>query len=524
MTPAGTWVLTRHALRRDRLLIGAWLGVLTAVVAASAGATGSLYPTVADRVAAARAIDASPAVVALYGPVLDPRRLGELAMTKTTVLYAVLVAVLAVLLVRRQTRGEEESGRAELVGATAVDRSAPLAAALLEATLVSLAAGVLAAAADVVGGLPASGSVAFGAGWAATGLVGATLGAVACQVSASARTCVALALGTLAGLYLLRALGDTSWADVPVVPWLSPLGWSTRLRAWGDPRWWVLLLHLGLAAGLTALAVVLRGRRDLGAGLVHARSGPASGRIGRPLGLALRLTRPALLGWSAALLATGAVLGTVARDAGALLDSPAARAALARLGGAGAPGRALLAAELSVAAVVVTCFAVAVVARAGADEREGRTAEVLATPTSRTAVLLASALVALVGSAWLLLVTGLGAALGAGTAAGDAGRIVPAALAQAPAVWLVTALAVAALGWGARWAAAGWGLLVAFLTLGQLGELLRLPGWVVRLSPYAHAPRMPAEPFAPVPALVMSGLAVLVLAGAAWVHRGRDVG
>ncbi len=422
MTPAGTWVLTRLALRRDRVLVGAWLLVLTVVVAASAAATGSLYPTAADRVAAARAIDGSPAVVALYGPVLDPRSLGELAMTKTTVLYAVLVAVLAVLLVRRQTRGEEESGRAELVGATGVERSAPLAAALLEATLVSLAAGLLATAADVAGGLPVTGSVAFGAGWAATGLVGAAVGAVACQVSASARTCAALALGTLAALYLLRALGDTTWAGVPVVPWLSPLGWSTRLRAWGDPRWWVLLLHLGLAAALTVLAVVLRGRRDLGAGLVHARPGPAHGRLGSPLGLACAgPARPGRVERRSPGRRCGPGHGGARRGRAAGL--PAARAALARLGGRGGPGRALLAAELSVAAVVVTCFAVAVVARAGADEREGRTAQVLATPASRTAVLLAPALVAVVGSAWLLLVTGLGAALGAGAAAvGRSGR------------------------------------------------------------------------------------------------------
>ena len=90
--------------------------------------------------AAARAINASAAIVALYGPILDVRSLGELAMTKLTVLYAVVVALLVLVLVRRHTRVDEESGHAELLGGTAVGRDALLAAALLEGAL-AVAAG-----------------------------------------------------------------------------------------------------------------------------------------------------------------------------------------------------------------------------------------------------------------------------------------------------------------------------------------------------------------------------------------------
>ena len=66
--------------------------------------------------AAAEAINASPAIVALYGPILDVHSLGELAMTKMTVIYAVFVAIMFLVLVRRHTRVEEENGQTELVG------------------------------------------------------------------------------------------------------------------------------------------------------------------------------------------------------------------------------------------------------------------------------------------------------------------------------------------------------------------------------------------------------------------------
>jgi ABC-2 type transport system permease protein len=151
----------------------------------------------------------------------------------------VFVALLFVVLVRRHTRTDEESGRAELLAGTAIGHHALLAGAVLEATAVALVLGVLAAVADIAGGLEVQGSVAFAASWVGVAWVSIGITALACQLSASARTCAGLALAGIGVLFALRVVGDTGpgW-----VSWLSPFGWSTRLRAWGDTRWWVLLL------------------------------------------------------------------------------------------------------------------------------------------------------------------------------------------------------------------------------------------------------------------------------------------
>ena len=223
----GTGLLLRFALRRDRILLPAWVLVLTATVVASAAATGPLYATTADRVAAAEALNASPAIVALYGPILDTSSLGELSMTKMTVLYAAFVAFMSVVLVRRHTRVEEETGRAELVGATAVGVDAPLAAALAEAVLASVVLGVLVAAGNIASGLPVTGSVLFGASWTGIGLVGAGITVLAAQVSSSARTVGFVASGAVGVLYLLRAIGDTS-AAVAVVADAVRLGHAAQ--------------------------------------------------------------------------------------------------------------------------------------------------------------------------------------------------------------------------------------------------------------------------------------------------------
>ena len=159
--------------------------------------------------AAAEALNASPAIVALYGPILDTSSLGELSMTKMTVLYAVFVAFMSVVLVRRHTRVEEETGRAELVGATAVGVDAPLAAALAEAVLASVVLGVLVAVGNIASGLRRHrlGALRRVVDRHRPGRRGRSR-VLAAQLSSSARTVGFVASGAIGVLYLLRAIGD----------------------------------------------------------------------------------------------------------------------------------------------------------------------------------------------------------------------------------------------------------------------------------------------------------------------------
>lgn len=527
-TLTGTLRLTRFELRRDRVLASVWLALLFVICYASAAATESLYPSAAERILAANLINASPAAVALYGPILDPASLGEVAMTKTTVLYAMFVMGLGLVLVRRHTRTEEETGRQEMLAATLVGRNAPLASAIVESAGVMVAVGLLAALGGVVGGLPVQGSLLFGASWLGSGLVGIAIAAVAVQLAPSARTCALVATGAILVAYLLRAAGDTSSAGW--LSWLSPLGWNTQLRAWSEPRWWVLLLYPALAAALIALAAVLRGRRDLGAGLLAERPGPAEGspRLRDVVALTLRVHSHALVGWTVGAAVLGVVFGSIIPNLGSLFDSATGQEMLRRIGGPGIVEDAMMAAILSVVSMVVTGFAISVAAHGATDETDGRTEQVLATATPRALSLSALVAVALGGATWLLLVTGLATGLGYGVAGGGLGdtfgRTLAAALAPAPAVWLTAALAVLCLSLGSRWAVLGWAVLGVFVTVGLVGELLRLPTWVIDLSPYQHVPLVPSEAMAWGPELSLVALTLAALGVAWWTYRSRDIG
>jgi ABC-2 type transport system permease protein len=515
----GARLLLVRDLRSDLRLILPWVAALTLMVLASAASIESLYPDVHDRLQAATALNDSPATVALYGPIVDASSAGELAMTKLTVLYAFVVALLPLVLVRRHTRGEEESGRTELVGATRLGRDAPLSAALMLGAVVSLATGALAAAVDAAAGLPVTGSLLFGASWAGIGLVATGLTAVACQVFASGRACAGLATGALGGLYLVRAVADVGPARVG---WLTPFGWGTRLHAWSDPRWWVLLLYGGLSGGLAVSAYVLRGRRDLGSGLVATRPGPRSGsaRLVGAGSLVWRLDRSALTWWTAGVAAMGTLFGLIAPGVDDMLDTDAGRRVIEQLGGTGKLEDMMLAAVVAMSGVLITCFGLMVLGRAGADEREARTEIVLATAVSRYRAFWSAVTLALAGVLWLLVVTGVTMGLGAGR---GPTALLPAALAQWPAAAVVVAAASLAWGWRAAWVASGWAILVACLVLEAVGGLLDLPGWVQGLSPYAHVPAIPVEPQDPAATAALLVVTCALVAAGTVRYRGRDL-
>lgn len=513
-------LLTRLAWRQDRLLIAVWTLALVAFCYASAAATPSLYASTAERVQAAQAINDNPAVVALYGPILDVHSAGELSMTKATVLYAVFVALLGMILVRRHTRTDEESGRTELVSAGAVGAHAPLTAAFAAATGVFVLLGVLVALADIAGGLAVGGSLLFGLSWTLLGLVGAAVTLVAAQLVPSTRTCAALAGSMIGALYLLRAVGDTSAA---ALSWLSPFGWATQLRAWSGTRWWVLALYVALVVALVVLAHALRSRRDLGAGLVAARPGPARGApaLGSSLSLALRLHRGMLIGWTIAVVGMGALMGAIAPGVSGLLTGQAAQEMIRRLGGPGSLERTLIAAEASIGALVVTAFAIGVVAHTSHDEQTGLAERTLSSGATRRALFAGTLTVAAGGALWLCLATGIGVALGYRR---DVVPVVFSVLATAPAVLVIVGVGV--LGWSLRpgWYAAGWVALGLSLVVGQIAQLLNLPTWVGGISPYSHLALLPSESFRPMPALVLVLIAVAIGAVAWLRYRSRDVG
>jgi ABC-2 type transport system permease protein len=328
--------------------------------------------------------------------------------------------------------------------------------------------------------------------------------------------------------YVLRAVGDLAQGDPGLASWLSPIGWSQQIRPFAGDRWWVTALPLLAAAVLVPVAFALQSRRDHGAGLLPDRPGPAAGHLDGVHALAWRLQRGVLAAWLGGAALMGAVLGSVAHNVTGLLESSEMRDFVVRLGGEQGLTDAFLAAEVGILGSMVAAYAVVATSRLRAEEIRGHAELVLSTATSRTGWALSHVAVALGGTTVVLLVIGAAVGFGHGAAVGDVagqtGRLVVAAAAQIPATWVMVGLVLALFGWAPRTVpAVAWGLLVAFVVLGEFGALWGLPAWVLDLSPFAHSPTLPGGAVEAGQLLLLLGAAGFlgVMGVVGW--QGRDL-
>jgi ABC-2 type transport system permease protein len=97
------------------------------------------------------------------------------------------------------------------------------------------------------------------------------------------------------------------------------------------------------------------------------------------------------------------------------------------------------------------------------------------------------------------------------------------AFAHLPAVWVMIGLALVAVAWLPRFDWLGWGLLAAVVFLGELGPLMNLPEWMQKISPFSVTPKIPVEAMNWTPELVLTAIAVGLVAVALVGYRRRGM-
>ncbi|MFG2938064.1 ABC transporter permease [Streptomyces sp. NPDC048282] len=515
----GTGTLLRFALRRDRVTTPVWIAVNTLMVLSMPNTLKGLYGTDAERADLLRQVDTNASFRALIGPLFDTS-LGGLTAWRVGVYAGLLAAVTSLLVVVRHTRDEEETGRAELLASGAVGRRASLTAALLAAAVANGVLALLVAAG--LAGQGAAGALALGLGLGAVGMVFATMAAIVAQLTESARLARGLTSGVLGAAFVLRAAGDSAKTDGSSLwTWLSPLGWLENLRPFAAERWWVFALF-GAAVLLQAgVAYLLAGRRDLGMSFFPARPGPAAGRLGSAAALAWRLQRGGVLGWSLGFFLAGVVYGGLTEGAADLVgDNASAREIFERMGGRSGLTDAFLASMVGMLGLIAALYVVASVLRLHGEETSGRAEPLLACAVSRLRWAAGHLAVAFGGAALIMLLAGLGFAVGYGK---EVGPILAACLVQLPAVWVIGGVAVLLYGLTPRFAPAAWAVAVAVLLIGWVGPALDAPRLVLDLSPFGHLPKLPGGGMEWGPVSALLGLAtVLTGVGLAGLRR-RDL-
>ncbi|HEX7825634.1 MAG TPA: ABC transporter, partial [Mycobacterium sp.] len=229
------------------------------------------------------------------------------------------------------------------------------------------------------------------------------------------------------------------------------------------------------------------------------------------------LQRGQTIGWTVGMFLGGLAFGSMTKS---LLDAAKDNELLARvLAAQGNDGVYTTMTQFLAAAA--TAYVVTAVMRVWNDEQSGLGEEVLAGAVSRWQWLLSAVVAALIGSTVLMFFAGLGNGLGAGITLGEPGTIVKltlAGLAFVPAMAVVAGIAALAVALRHGWI--GWLAVTFVVTSLYLGALLRLPTWLIDLSPVGRTTAPSHVPVVALIVMVLAAAALTLVAGA--IYRRRD--
>lgn len=387
-TAETTRVVTRVTARRclrPAMIWGAGLGLYVGIQAATYAST---YKTPAQRAKLASTISGMQALV---GPGRHLDTVAGYTAWKCLMAVSLVAAIWGALTSTRLLRGEEDSGRWEVLlsgrttpgGATA--QVAASFGAAIAGMLVSMAVvvAVFGRAASVHIG--ASAAIFFSCAVVASSAMFLSVGMLTSQLAANRRQASLYAAAVLGASFILRLLADTI-SGVSWMGWLSPLGWLERTRPLTGSDGLPFALVAALIAVCVTASVRLASRRDLGASTFadHTDAEPRLRLLGSSLGLAIRLMRMNAFAWLAGASVLAALLGSEATLAAkSIADSSSANKVLARLGGTQGVTKAYLAVSFVLLVVVIILAVINQVSAARREESEGRLDVLLSQPVSR---------------------------------------------------------------------------------------------------------------------------------------------
>lgn len=482
-------------VRRGAVVVALFCGIMSAVVA-------SRYQPIGDLLDESnlRALAENPATRVLSGPPVALDDAGGFTVWRTGIPAAVIASVWITLAATRITRGEEDSGRWDLLLAgrlRMVDVIARCLIALVGSAAligVAVAAGLLAARTETAGAL------IYAAGISCIALTFAMAGLLAAQIMPGRSSATGLAVAALGVALTLRMVADWSH-QLAWLGWATPFGLIARAAPYAENRVLPLVVLSTFPVVLAGATFVTASRRDLRDGIVSVtdRRPPRSQFLHSIEGFALRRTVRTTCGWATGIAAYFLLVGVMLASLLELFDTNARFAEIAASAGTGRGELVdvVVAALFGVLAVPTGLYATMRLAAMVADEKAGLYTLLFAQPISRVRPILAEVLVTAGGV--VVLHCSAAVALWAGAKVTGAPLQLTDAISGALTFLPIALLAAGAAAVGVGWFPTAVGAigalpLVGGYLLNVIAQTTNAPGWIANLSPWTH---LAAEPGAP---------------------------
>jgi len=527
------WILSKFMLKRDRFQLFAWIMGLVVLSVAVAVAYGEMFGSQEELMGMVMTLE-NPAMIAMLGPLYD-HSVAALYAQNMMVFTAIAVAIMNIFMVARHTRADEEEGRLEVLRSLPIGRMTTLKAVLMNAVLINfilalligLGLGFVGMETAMVGAgvTDFGGALLFGIIMGATGLVFATFTAFFVQLSANHRSVLSYSFGFLGGMYLLRAIGDM---NAEILSIISPLGISLRTEVFVNNDWWPIWVMLGISVILGALALYLNGLRDLGAGFIAEKPGRshASALLSGHFSLAIKLTKSGLIGWGIGAFILGASYGSIFGDIEAFISSnemfqqifiDVDRAELTA---------GFMSFIVVTMALIMAIPVVSVVLKVKSEEKKNRIEHVVSRHVSRQRVLLDYTAIAALAALDMLFLVALGLFSASYFVMDDPisfGTMLISVMIYLPALWLLLGVTLFLIGVlpklvGLAWAYLGYAFIVVYF-----GQLLNLPDWMEKTTPFGYIPSYPLEEINFLPLFILTLIAIMFISIGLLGYRNRDI-
>ncbi len=522
----------RQTLRRAVRSGATWGLVFGSYVMVQTLSYTSIYKTVRARDLMMRAYGNNTGLNALIGPARDINTVAGYASWRLLGILSIIGGIWGVLTSTRLLRGEEESGRAELLLAgqttrrgAAVQAMAGLGGGLFTLFFLTLAGTVLTGRSSTVG-FSLAACLYFSITLVASAAAFLAIGALTSQLAGTRRQAATMAGAAFGVSYALRMVADSD-LSLHWLVWLSPLGWIEESRPLTDPHPVALLPVLVLIVVCVAVTMHLSGIRDLGSAIFTVRdsAAPRLALLGGAIRLAVRLSWAAAVGSLLAIAAFALLIGSVAenstRDAS---GSAGISQAIARVGGHGSLAAVYLGLTFLVLALITSMVAAGQAGAIRAEEADGHLENLVVRPLSRGAWFAGRFGLSAVLIVVAAVVAGLGAWTGSvGQHTGvSLGSLLLAGINIAPPALLILGLGAVAFGLRPRWTpVVVYGYLAWSFLIELLGSIVHASHWLMDTSVFFHMVPAPASSPDWTSAAVVAGLglACAVAGCAAFVRR-----
>ncbi|MFT4185982.1 MAG: hypothetical protein QM613_01960 [Micrococcaceae bacterium] len=526
-------------LKRERIKLPIWILAISISLILMVPLLKDVYGDQKSLTALYQTFATNPAGIFLTGP-MDKPTFGALMSIETLLWWGLAVAFMNTMFVIRHNRQNEENGALELILSARVHRFAGLIAAIIVAFFANLIlALIIGAGISAVNVNWQDGSVwLFAISFGLFGFVWAVLASIVAQLVESARSANSI-LASLIGIgFVLRGISDFMGKQnsqgllEPAWPtYLSPFGWLESAKSLTAANWWPLWIFVVVAIVLTPISFYLLANRDLGSGIIAARKGKtrASAFLRTPIGFTWKMQQNIFIGWLIGVVIMVATIGFLVPQISNVYEgSPEAVQMIETMGGSDSMIPSFISAMLSIVVLMIIAYVLQSLGKLRGEEGHGHLEVLLSTKLSRIQWFALHALVALIGGAVMLAISGWLMAVSVNAGSKDMHADISKYILSALQYWPVLALfaGLYILLFGILPKASG---LVTWLYYGftffaaWLAPLMNLKQWIMNLSPMVHIASAPAEAIKGEPLLIITGISIVLIAIGTYTWRNRDV-